>query len=118
MVIATYIIYLTITLLVVLFVAWTLHRNGYFFLLDVFGGNKRVAQSVNALMVIGFCLVNVAMIAIAMKYGDKPTNGLEVVEIVSSKIGGAILVLGVMHFGNLMFFSQLKGWYCRRQLRK
>ncbi len=115
MIITTYIIYLVATLFVTIIVARTLHNNGHLFLIDVFNGDINVARSVNALMVVGFCLLNMAIVVIAMKYGDQPHTWLEAFEIICSKVGAAVLLLGLVHFLNLFLFSQIKGWYCRKQ---
>ena len=42
------------------------------------------------------------------KYGDKATDAQTAVEILSSKVGMVLVVLGVMHFFNLFVFSKMR----------
>ena len=57
---------------------------------------------------VGFYLVNVGYVLLALKSALKPTDLLTAIEFVSGKIGRVLLVLGVMHFGNMYVFSRLR----------
>src|SRR5437764_12917581 len=85
--IATYLLYLGISVAMTVWVARTLHKNGRIFLVDNFMGNEPLADSVNHLLVVGFYLVNIGFVTLALKYGDKPTNTQTALEILSSKVG-------------------------------
>ena len=104
----TYLIYLAISVALTIWVARTLHQNGRIFLVDVFHGNEPLADSVNHLLVVGFYLVNIGFVTLALKYGDKPTDAPTALEILSSKVGLVLVVLGAMHFLNLSIFSKLR----------
>ena len=108
MIVQSYLVYLAITLIVTVWVATTLHRNGRVFLLDAFHGNDALADSVNHLLVVGFYLINVGYIALVLQSNQKPQNLVEAMEIFSHKIGIVLLVLGVMHFINLKIFSTMR----------
>jgi hypothetical protein len=54
MIVATYLIYLLISVNLTIWVARTLYRRGSIFLVDAFHGNKELADSVNHLLVVGF----------------------------------------------------------------
>ena len=104
----TYVAYLAVSVLLTIWVAHTLHKNGRIFLVDSFLGNEPLADSVNRLLVVGFYLVNVGFVSLALKYGAKPTNLTESIEFFSTKIGLVLLVLGAMHFFNLFVFSKMR----------
>src|SRR6202012_1423895 len=70
----TYIAYLTLSILLTVWVAATLHKNGRLFLVDSFLGNVPLADSVNHLLVVGFYLINIGFVTLALKYGDKATD--------------------------------------------
>src|SRR3979490_629110 len=106
--IATYLIYLTISIALTIWVAHTLHKNGRIFLVDSFLGNEPLADSVNHLLVVGFYLVNIGFVTLALKYGDKATDAQTALEILSSKVGFVLVVLGIMHFFNLLVFSKMR----------
>ena len=66
-VIGCYLTYLTICLAVTVWVARTLHTNGRVFLVDAFHGNTELADSVNHLLVVGFDLINIGYVALALR---------------------------------------------------
>ena len=104
----TYGAYLTISVGLTMWVAHTLHKNGRIFLVDAFRGNGALADSVNHLLVVGFYLINIGYVTLALRYGQKPTNVQEAVEFLSMKVGLVLVVLGVMHFFNLWLFNGMR----------
>ena len=103
-----YITYLTISLAATISVARTLHRNGRIFLVDAFHGSTELADSVNHLLVVGFYLVNIGYVTLALRTSAILQNARDAIELVSDKVGVVLLVLGVMHFFNLYVFNQLR----------
>ena len=108
MIVQSYLVYLAVTLTVTIWVAHTLHRNGRIFLVDAFHGNEALADSVNHLLVVGFYLVNIGYVAIALRTTEKPRDLAAAIELLSHKIGIVLLVLGLMHFINLKIFSAIR----------
>jgi hypothetical protein len=104
----TYLSYVVISILLTVWVARTLHRNGRVFLVDAFGGNETLADSVNHLLVVGFYLVNIGYIALALKEAQTPGDFRGILEILSTKLGLVSIVLGLMHFTNLFIFSKMR----------
>jgi hypothetical protein len=104
----SYAAYLPISVLLTIWVARTLHRNGRIFLIDAFHGDEKRADSVNHLLVVGFYLINIGYVTLALKYGDKPDNLQSAIEFLSTKIGLVLVVLGVMHFFNMFNFDKMR----------
>src|SRR4051812_20416200 len=104
----TYLAYLGISVALTVWVARTLHKNGRIFLVDSFLGNEALADSVNHLLVVGFYLINIGFVTLALRFGDKALNVQTGLEILSSKVGLVLVVLGIMHFSNLVVFSKLR----------
>lgn len=67
LIIWTYAIYLLVSVALTVWVARTLHKNGRIFLVDSFGGNEPLADSVNHLLVVGFYLMNIGYVTLALK---------------------------------------------------
>ena len=107
-VVTTYLVYLAISIALTIWVAHTLHKNGRIFLVDVFHGNEALADSVNHLLVVGFYLINLGYVSMALKLGYVINNTQEGIEALSVKIGMVLLVLGGMHFFNLFVFSRMR----------
>ena len=106
--IVTYLLYLAITIGLTIWVAHTLHKNGRIFLVDVFHGNEPLADSVNHLLVVGFYLINLGYVSLALKLGYTISTAKEGIEALSVKVGTVLLVLGAMHFFNLFIFSRMR----------
>jgi predicted DCC family thiol-disulfide oxidoreductase YuxK len=104
----TYAVYLAISIALTVWVARTLHKSGRVFLVDTFGGNETLADSVNHLLVVGFYLINIGYVTLALKESHKPLDAPTSLEMLSSKVGLVLLVLGAMHFFNLYVFSRLR----------
>jgi hypothetical protein len=107
-VVYTYLVYLVLSVGITVWVARTLFKGGRVFLVDAFKNNETLADSVNRLLVVGFYLVNIGYVTLALKYGDKPDTLAEAIEFTSTKIGLVLVVLGAMHFLNLYVFSRMR----------
>ncbi len=103
-----YLVYLIISIGLTAWVARTLHKSGRPFLVDAFDTNHELADSVNSLLVVGFYLVNIGFVALAMRTGLDIVGLAEAIELVVEKVGRVLLVLGGMHFFNLYIFSRVR----------
>src|SRR5438876_6454436 len=104
----TYLVYIVVSVALTMWVARTLHKNGRIFLVDSFLGNAALADSVNHLLVVGFYLVNIGYVTLALKYGDHANDFATALETLSTKVGLVLVVSGVMHFLNLYVFARLR----------
>jgi hypothetical protein len=105
---ACYFSYLAISIGLTVWVARTLHHNGRVFLVDAFHGNEELADSVNHLLVVGFYLINFGYIAFALTTTSPMTTFREIIELESVKIGVVLLILGAMHFFNILVFAKMR----------
>ena len=107
-IIITYAFYLIITISLTIWVARTLFKNGKVFLVDIFHGNRELADSVNNLLLVGFYLINIGYAVYTLQVNSSIRNVQEVIENLSVKVGLIILILGAMHFFNLYIFFTLR----------
>jgi hypothetical protein len=107
-VIACYFSYLTISIALTIWVARALHDSGRAFLIDAFYGNEELAASVNRLLVVGFYLVNVGYIALALKTQAPLNTPREAIEMESTKLGVVLLILGAVHFFNILVLAKMR----------
>ena len=108
MMLVTYAIYVGVSLAMTYWVGRTLNRNGRVFLVENFEGKEQLADSINHLLLVGFYLINLGFVSLALKYGDKPDNAVEAVEFLSTKIGLVIVILGAMHFFNMAWLTKFR----------
>ncbi|MDG4861516.1 hypothetical protein P8605_25600 [Streptomyces sp. T-3] len=103
-----YLVYLAISIGLTVWVARTLSRNGKIFLADVLHGNEKLADAVNHLLVVGFYLVNLGFVALYLKAAEAVETSRGLVEALSVKLGVVLLVLGVMHLGNVWVLNKIR----------
>lgn len=107
-IVVTYVVYLLISVALTIWVAHTLHKRGAIFLVEAFHGNSELAASVNHLLVVGFYLINIGYVSLALKTGALILTSRAAIELLSDKVGMVLLVLGGMHFFNLFVFSRIR----------
>ncbi|MEO8027288.1 MAG: hypothetical protein ABI823_12485 [Bryobacteraceae bacterium] len=103
-----YAVYVALSLGVTIWVARTLERNGRRFLIEAFQGDEGMADSVNRLLVVGFYLVNIGFVTLALHTYVQVATLREAIELVSDKFGFVLVVLGMMHFLNLYIFNRMR----------
>jgi hypothetical protein len=108
LVVVTYVIYLLLGVALTLWVGRTLSRNGRVFLEDVFGGDRRMAEAVNHLLVAGFYLINFGFVVWYLRPSTNVHDARQVFDALSVKVGVVLLVLGGIHLGNLWLFARMR----------
>lgn len=109
---ATYGLYLVSSFALTVWVARVLSSTGETFLVRCFGHDEDLARSTNRLLVIGFYLVNLGFITLrlgAWRPGEAP-----MINELGLRIGVTLLVLGGMHFLNMLMIARMgrtiRGW--------
>lgn len=106
--VVAYVVYLLISIGLTIWVARTLSTNGRVFLADVLQGNEKLADAVNHLLVVGFYLVNFGFVALYLKAADAVEDARGLFEALSVKLGVVLLVLGVLHLGNVFILNKMR----------
>jgi hypothetical protein len=107
MTIMAYLIYLPIVLILTFLVARTLFKTGSVFMLEIFHGQEDIAHATNRLFQLGFYLLNIGYAFMIMKM-HYVKDYQDVLEILSRKIGGFSIYLGIVLFLNLFMFFRGK----------
>jgi hypothetical protein len=100
----SYWLYLVVSIGMTIWVARILSKNGEVFLIKCFGQDEELAKSTNHLLVIGFYLVNVGFIC--FRLGGWENFAEDMIPYVGAKIGISVLVLGLMHFFNMIMIAK------------
>ena len=111
----TYLIYLPVTILLTTYVSHHLFKHGKIFMLDIFHQKTDIALATNKLFKIGFYLVNIGFAMRIIKVYLINTSQ-QLVEVLSYKIGGFSIYLGVVMLLFILFF--LKGRKASRRTNK
>jgi hypothetical protein len=101
-----YSIYLLISVSVTVWVGSTLRTSGRKFLLRALDGPD-LADTVNRLLQIGFYLANIGYIALVFRNYDQLANAQQVLEAGLPKLGGVLLILGLVHLFNMLILARM-----------
>ena len=105
--VAVYATYAAMSVVLTVWLARTLFRNGAVFLEDVFKEDHRMAEAVNRLLVVGFYLLNFGYACLLLK-ANGSADLTQAIEVLASKLGLLLLSLGGMHFANLYLFHRIR----------
>lgn len=105
---ATYLSYLLIAVPLTVWVARVLSTNGRVFLADVFADREGLGDAVNSLLVVGFYLLNVGFVLLYLRSGAEVSTLPGLLELLSSKIGVVMVVLGLVHFANVYVVNAIR----------
>ncbi|QJB31736.1 hypothetical protein HF324_10240 [Chitinophaga oryzae] len=101
---SAYMIYLPVVIVVTWLVAWILFKNSKVFMIDIFHGKQELALATNKLFETGFYLLNIGFAFRIMVIGQDLDTPRELMEVLSTKLGGFFIYLGIMLFLNLYLF--------------
>jgi uncharacterized membrane protein len=104
----TYLVYLAISISLTVGAGLALSRSGRVFLLDVFGGDQALAEAVNRLLVVGFYLLTLGFVVLAMRPSGQITDVRQAAGVLSVKIGEVLLVLGGLQLMNFVIFRRIR----------
>ena len=101
-----YFIYLPIVIALTIFVSKMLFKNGKLFMIDIFKGKEEIALATNRLFKVGFYLLNIGFALLIMEIQDYGFDNTyqNLAEVLSSKIGGFTIYLGLILFFNIFLF--------------
>ena len=103
-----YLIYLPVVIVLTWYVAHTLFKNSKVFMLEIFHGKEVIATSTNKLFETGFYLLNLGFAFLIMEIESDITDNRTLLELLTAKIGGFCIYLGLMLFFNLYLFFRGK----------
>jgi len=107
-IVTVYVVYAAVSAALTLIVATTLSRSGRVFLTEVFQGNESLGRAVNRLLVVGFCLLNLGFLTLAMRSSTQVTDTRQAINLLTVKLGEICLIVGVLHSINVFAFTRFR----------
>ncbi|MGN7786893.1 hypothetical protein ACTJIJ_20340 [Niabella sp. 22666] len=108
LIVTAYIVYLPIVILLTYYVAHQLFKNSIVYMKDIFNGREEIAKATNTLFKIGFYLMNLGFALYILTITAEKISTQEAIEILSMKVGGFSIYLGLMLFFNMYLFFRGK----------
>ncbi len=112
--VAGYLIYLLLMAVVTAGVGAVLYHHGEPFLIDVFAGDRKLARTINQLLLAGFYLTNFALVLLMLRTADRLTTALDAWHFVAERIGLVLIILGGMHFFNVAVLTGVRQRVARK----
>ena len=103
-----YIGYVVLCSSITIWVGSILRHNGPTFIGHGTDLPEPLVKSMAHLLLVGFYLVNFGLIAFALESDHMAESPSRAMELVSTKVGGIMLLIAVMHFFMLVVFSKLR----------
>jgi|GEM_PF-1115054 len=103
-----YLAYVVLTVGITIWVARTLRTHGRVFLTYGQEDQGELNDALSHLLVIGFYLVNFGVISFALKATTQASDISSAIELLSTKVGVILLVIGGMHFFLLAMFASIR----------
>ena len=108
MIVLIQLFYLVLSIGLTVLVGWVLFRNGRVFLLEAFRQDAVVADAVNRLMLTGFYLLNIGAVSLFLSFFEQPKTDATALVWLTSKLGLVMLVLGALHYANMINFARMR----------
>ena len=108
LIVVAYSIYLPVVIALTLFVAHSLFKNSIVYMKDIFNNREEIAVATNTLFKIGFYLLNIGFALYILEINYSTDSAQSVIEVLSKKLGGFSIYLGVMLFLNMYMFFRGK----------
>jgi hypothetical protein len=108
LIVIAYSIYLPLVIPLTFYVANNLFKNSIVYMKDIFNGREEIAKATNTLFKIGFYLLNLGFALFILTITEVVSTTQSAIEVLSKKVGGFSIYLGMMLFINMYLFFRGK----------
>jgi hypothetical protein len=106
-IVTVYILYLLVSIVLTIVTATILARSGRTFLSHMFGGDEALGQALSRLFAVGFYLLNLGFVILAMRTSVSVHDVRQAIELLSVKLGEALLIIGLLHLVNVFALTRI-----------
>jgi len=99
-----YLIYLSATFFITVRVGWMCYKNGAIFIYQIIQEDE-LTMLLNKFLLMGYYLMNLGYMAVSIYFWEQIGSFLEMINIVSQRIGLIVLMLAGMHYFNMIFIA-------------
>jgi len=109
----THLVYLAVAAGITVYVGRNLQKHGRVFATNADDTHGDIVDAFTHLLKVGFYLLSFSAVNLTLQYGRIASNAQTAIEVISTKIGVVLLVLGLLHFAMTIVLANV-----RRQNRK
>lgn len=101
-----YIIYLSITSIIIRNVGKLCYDNGNLFVSQLIPNHEDLCHQINKMLLIGYYLLNLGYCAMTIISWEKIQTSNQLIEIIATKSAIIILTIGFMHYINIILLTK------------
>jgi hypothetical protein len=105
--VTVYVLYLLISVVLTIVTATILARSGRIFLTHMLGGDEALGQAISRLFAVGFYLLNLGFVILAMRDTGSVHSTQQAVQVLATKLGEAVLIIGALHLINVFALTRV-----------
>jgi len=102
-----YTIFIGLMVFIIVVVGKICYRNGNVFVAELIPGHLELCRQINRALLIGYYLVNIGYCAVNLSFWQHINSMSMLIEVISIKMGGIILMLSVLHYLNIYVIHYL-----------
>lgn len=101
-----YIIYLSITSIIIIKVGKLCYDNGNIFVSQLIPNHEELCHQINKILLTGYYLLNLGYCAMTIISWEKINFSNQLIEIIATKSAIIILTIGFMHYINIFLLTK------------
>ena len=101
-----YIIYLSITILIILKVGKICYKNGNIYVSELIPNHKDICHKLNQVLLLAYYLLNIGYCAMTLISWQKINSSIQLIEIISIKTAIIIFIISVLHYLNIILITK------------
>lgn len=101
-----YIIYLTITSIIIIKVGRNCYQNGNVFVSQLIPDHENLCQKINQLLLIAYYLLNIGYCAMTLISWYKILSIHQLMEVIAFKSATIIITIAILHYFNIFIITK------------
>ena len=101
-----YLIYLSLTSVIIIKVGKLCYDNGNIFVSQLIPNHEELCHQINKMLLIGYYLLNLGYCAMTIISWEKIQTSNQLIEIIATKSAFIILTIGFMHYINIILLTK------------
>ena len=101
-----YLIYLSLTSIIIIKVGKSCYDNGNIFVSQLIPNHEELCHQINKMLLIGYYLLNLGYCAMTIISWEKIQTSNQLIEIIATKSAIIILTIGFMHYINIILLTK------------
>ena len=101
-----YLIYLSLTSIIIIKVGKLCYDNGNLFVSQLIPNHIELCHQINKMLLLGYYLMNLGYCAMTIISWEKIQSINQLIEIIATKSAIIILTIGIMHYINIILLTK------------